>query len=997
MFESDIERTKIELSELLITHQPFTYLRDILRMPALTQVYKDYFHAEFTWWLYEERTQRSARTHFDNDDPNAQRILQELDEQYFKNARFDHEQLTAIIDTSVKSILNYTVRPRTTLKWYVFRGEPTKAIYEVYLRMMYFSDYSYLRDGFVEWLTNKGLSRNSLEIISVLEYEKFIKKIDDDTILELSPSQFTALINPIFDFFADSTKPIEHQVVPIEAIIIFLDDKEIHVIAQKLERMLYQQGVRYISKPMFLQVVDEVLNELEIQETDEQATSNDNSISSVDYLHHQPQSADTFAVEEKTQADEPNNAPSPNIDDFRSELSSVIGLSSTPLPPVNSILAVNEIPTNTTDISNDEVQDLTYRKPELIEESSYDKEIPDDIQVISDEDLSEQILAPSFTGLPYLSEIPDSDIINPSLDIEIEDNRVTTESDDTSLTINYSNNGDTDSSIVESIDGINYLDSYGVINEISPVDEQAFLIHDDSGTESIEVAQSSDEVDIIAVENDTSNQYTNLEIGEEATVNSVEEATQQLPAIDSINEEVVAENAVVSESLLPKHFTSDKEYRIGDDAISYLATMMNSGSEFFVSAGAERAVLMPFDREAEYSLSNASQAVIENAGNDTLIAELEHSIEEIPTESSIKEESLITQADLAVTELIKDSESLSPEHTFSKTVQPSDELQSLFTKIDKNTDILNESGMIPEANNEEFATETIESNTELPVENNIAEQSIEPNTNIDPVDLVNTIGVQLSESSIEESMESAIENELSHEHTIEDHHPNTPPIAIEHTVIGTIVDDSTIQMEQDGLLANERSEQITKSEQNTVSVLDNDSDLVLVSERVDSPDTDSVADSQEQVEVIGDSTQQDGQIFNIISKVLGTSTPDSETIETDDDNTPTKDSDSSGMGLGRGLSSLLSDSAKEVISATVATRPSVSTFIESKQRETFIKKLCSRNESRFDELIAKLDKTNNWKQALASLDQFYAEQGVDPQSSLSGELKMAVYKRFINS
>ncbi len=268
MFESDIERNKIRLLELVnSTHSP-VYLNEILSRASIDYAYKQYFEAEFGWWLYEEQTLRQTNPNLDLQDPETQAILHSLDNQYRKCARFDREQLILIVDAAVKSVLNYRLRPRTTLKWFVYRGEPTKPIYEVYLRMRYFADYRYLHEGFNQWLLKRGLRYDSLEIISVLEFERIIKKIDDDTILELSPSQFVELISPINTFFADHAVDIQSQTIPIEALIIFLDDKEVYIIAQKLERMLYQDGIRHITKDMFLRAVDEVLAEVETQGVD---------------------------------------------------------------------------------------------------------------------------------------------------------------------------------------------------------------------------------------------------------------------------------------------------------------------------------------------------------------------------------------------------------------------------------------------------------------------------------------------------------------------------------------------------------------------------------------------------------------------------------------------------------------------------------------------------------------------------------------------------------
>ena len=334
MFESDIERSKMRLLEAVNGYQPSTYLRDIVAHPHVDYAYKQYFEAEFAWWLYEEQTVRRANPHVNPHDPETQIILRNLDLQYHKNARFERDQLLGMADAAVKGVLNYRVRPRTTLKWFVYRGEPTKPIHEIYLRMRYFADYNYLHEGFNQWLVRRGLRYDSLDIISVLEFERIIKKIDDDAILELSPSEFVNMIAPIGScFHHDDDADVG---IPIEAVIIFLDDKEVYVIAQKLEHLLYQQGVRMLTKQMFLAVVDEVLAEVDEESSDAPPTSGSA------LAHTSPSSVPP------SKRIEPLTPPSSTPSD------SVIPMPTRPMqPPIAASVTSNPLTTTLSDVPRD--------------------------------------------------------------------------------------------------------------------------------------------------------------------------------------------------------------------------------------------------------------------------------------------------------------------------------------------------------------------------------------------------------------------------------------------------------------------------------------------------------------------------------------------------------------------------------------------------------------------------------------------------------------------
>ncbi|MCX7929179.1 MAG: hypothetical protein N2663_00425 [Chlorobi bacterium] len=273
MFEAEIESTKIRLSEQLLpaAGSGKVHLADILERSTLDLAYKDFFRAEIEWLLYQDRIQRCTNLPIDGSDPLFQRVFGQLEDYVRRNARFDRKHALSVLDTAVKSVLNYRLRPRITLKWFVYRGEPTKPVCEILLRMRYLSDYPYFRQGFEQWMCDRELDGTSTHIMPIFEFERLVKQLDDDYILDLSTTEFIELLEPVFTFFNDPVTPAPLQTIPIEALIVFLDDKDIQVIAQKFERLLYQDGIRAVTRDMILRVVDQVLQELEQQEQPQRA------------------------------------------------------------------------------------------------------------------------------------------------------------------------------------------------------------------------------------------------------------------------------------------------------------------------------------------------------------------------------------------------------------------------------------------------------------------------------------------------------------------------------------------------------------------------------------------------------------------------------------------------------------------------------------------------------------------------------------------------------
>ena len=264
MFEKELERERKALKSLLATSDPYVTLQAILANERVHVAYRRFFESETAWWVHEERAIRTSNPRFDTADAGFVDLGSRLDKEYTRTSRFDHEELNASIDAAVKTRLNFLCRPRTTLKWFVFRGEPTKPIHEVVLRLGYFDDYKYLTDGIRTWARNRGSdTTSSYEILSIIEFERVIENVDNDAILDLSQDQFVSLLDPLYLFFADASPDIPPETVPTEAVIIFLDDKGAIPISQALERMLYREELKYLTRSKFLDVIDTVIEEIE--------------------------------------------------------------------------------------------------------------------------------------------------------------------------------------------------------------------------------------------------------------------------------------------------------------------------------------------------------------------------------------------------------------------------------------------------------------------------------------------------------------------------------------------------------------------------------------------------------------------------------------------------------------------------------------------------------------------------------------------------------------
>jgi hypothetical protein len=277
MFEEIIEAWKKHVSADIPHQQGYVYLRDLHESVEVWHPLKRFADAEVDWWIYQEQIKRRDTPRFDLAIPDLLRLLHHIDDYYKHQARFDSEDEQALVDCAVKTHLNYLCRPRTALKWFVFRGEPTKSLHEVLIRISAFSEYSYILDGFKSWADSNITVHPSERLLSVVEFEKIIASIDSNYILELTPAQFAELLQPLFTFFQIIPQQDSSMALPAEALIVFLDDKEIAPIAAKIEELYEKEGLLHITEDYFLKIVTDFVSELDQDSLSaEQDEANDN-------------------------------------------------------------------------------------------------------------------------------------------------------------------------------------------------------------------------------------------------------------------------------------------------------------------------------------------------------------------------------------------------------------------------------------------------------------------------------------------------------------------------------------------------------------------------------------------------------------------------------------------------------------------------------------------------------------------------------------------------
>lgn len=276
MFEQEINETIQRITRDVLQDRTVVPLAEILEEPRIPDRFKAFFETEARWWIYTESVARSRDRRFDYSNPELDSLLSYLEQVQVRHARFERDDFIAVLDSAVKLTFNYLCRPQTTLKWYVFRGEPTKPIGETLLRMDAFVDFPYFRSVFGEWVDRKKGERPTFDSISAKEFERIIRRIDDQILLSCTIDDLLEILTPLFDFIGKG----EAQSLPVEALIVFFDDKNIRKLVDFLER---ERGRRtHITPNSFVLLMEELLSSSDDEpETDFSSVYQDDALDQV--------------------------------------------------------------------------------------------------------------------------------------------------------------------------------------------------------------------------------------------------------------------------------------------------------------------------------------------------------------------------------------------------------------------------------------------------------------------------------------------------------------------------------------------------------------------------------------------------------------------------------------------------------------------------------------------------------------------------------------------
>jgi len=151
-----------------------------------------------------------------------------------------------LLDQSVHFHFNYLCRPQWTLLNFVFEDRRRITTSELLRKLRYCADFPYFPRVLQRYIGDKGLAE-----IEYSEFKTLLKKIDDAILERHSAEELAGLTRPLIRFL-EMGLPTAHfamgePTLPVNAAIVFFEDKQMLALKEKLEEERDQNGVDHIT------------------------------------------------------------------------------------------------------------------------------------------------------------------------------------------------------------------------------------------------------------------------------------------------------------------------------------------------------------------------------------------------------------------------------------------------------------------------------------------------------------------------------------------------------------------------------------------------------------------------------------------------------------------------------------------------------------------------------------------------------------------------------
>lgn len=256
IFESEIEQIKNVVRARTIGEGESITLLDILGSrihPAI----KAYFKAEVARNLQQERQLETRSKKFPYSMPDVVSLQEQEDLLLMAHYQFNQDEFSTLLDQAVHFTFNFLCRPQFTLVEFLFENQRRMSITTIERKLTYCADYEYYSILLRRYFSDRGLTEISYE-----EFKALLKKIDAEVVSQHSSQELAELTKAIGGFVEavqdGSRTPGKPKTLPINAAIVFFEDKELFEIKLRLEYERDHNKLMEIDLLKLTQIIEDV-------------------------------------------------------------------------------------------------------------------------------------------------------------------------------------------------------------------------------------------------------------------------------------------------------------------------------------------------------------------------------------------------------------------------------------------------------------------------------------------------------------------------------------------------------------------------------------------------------------------------------------------------------------------------------------------------------------------------------------------------------------------
>lgn len=228
MFERKIEESISRLMSDTLAGRDRITSREIMAAP-IPKALRTFFERDIDAWVQEEQTRLLQSPHFSYDDDEVLGLFHAIAGKAREYVVFQPTEYAAALDRNVKLLFNHVCRPQWTLTTFFFADRDTVPTDDITAGLRYFWHYEYYGLIIAEYFAKKGMTT-----ISAKKFSELISHIDQELVRGFDTRKLATLTEPLFELFNIGSDSEEKR-VPLEAVSLFFDDKNLTAIVERVD------------------------------------------------------------------------------------------------------------------------------------------------------------------------------------------------------------------------------------------------------------------------------------------------------------------------------------------------------------------------------------------------------------------------------------------------------------------------------------------------------------------------------------------------------------------------------------------------------------------------------------------------------------------------------------------------------------------------------------------------------------------------------------------